>query len=205
MKDFVIIKKTYDQVFFSASAYINILASKTNEVIAEIHCFKDLLNCLLEICIGDEINNPSYNSLYKLQFMKSNNTENLIFQVLFDELSTKPNTAREILNYFKFTTELQFIVEIHVDSNIPELDSIQDKNNLKEYFSHIDYLNRRVYRIKTPSELLKTWFCSNELYRISDAQFFFYSYELVKYSEYTECQGCYETYSDYLAEQEEAA
>ena len=75
---------------------------------------------------------------------------------------------------------------------------------MREYFSHIDYLNRRVYRIKTPSDLLKTWFCSNELYRISEAQFFFYSYELVKYSEYTECQGCYETYSDYLAEQEEA-
>ena len=52
-KDFVIIKKTYDQVFFSVSAYINILAAKTNEVIAEIHCFKDLLNCLLEICIGE--------------------------------------------------------------------------------------------------------------------------------------------------------
>lgn len=197
MKD----KDFYDQVFFSASAYINILAAKTNEVIAEIHCFKDLLNCLLEICIGDEINNPSYNSLYKLQFMKNNNTENFIFQCL--NISAKPNTAREILNYFKFTTELQFIVEIHVDSNIPELDSIQDKNNLKEYFSHIDYLNRRVYRIKTPSDLLKTWFCSNELYRISEAQFFFYSYELVKYSEYIECQGCYETYSDYLEAQED--
>ena len=167
--NFISIKKTYDEVFFGPLCKVNVLAAE-NEILAECSSFEELLNTLVSLCSEDEIEVPEDNYSYKLEFLTDSkpNAFNLL------EVAQKFQSAREILNYFKYTTELHFVVEIYVNYvKYPDIEMIQDKNNLKRFYDHTegDY---RVYRLESVSELEITWFCSNQLFRISEKQFFYY-------------------------------
>ena len=94
------------------NSQVNICEYESGTLIAECTSFEDLIEELTVLCEEDEIDAEN-EYFYELNFLINGSREESMYQKFYHVAEFK-NTARDLLNFFKYTTELHFVAVIQV-------------------------------------------------------------------------------------------
>lgn len=178
------------------NSQVNICEYESGTLIAECSSFEELIEDLTTLCEEDEIDSPN-EIFYELTFLLNGSREESMYQKFYHVAEFK-NTARDLLNFFKYTTELHFVAVIKVPDT-PE--NLELSKNIPDFFEK--YLARiqegyREYFIDTTSEDMFDSFCSSPVYRASEKQHWLYKYKAVSFDAFYKKDSIYETYDEYI-------
>lgn len=169
---------------------VNICEYESGTLIAECSSFDELIEELTVLCEEDEIDAQN-EYFYELNFLLNGRREESMYQKFYHVAEFK-NTARDLLNFFKYTTELHFVAVIKV-SDTPENAELSKKvpDFDEKYLARI-HEGYREYFIDTTSEDMFDAFCSSPIYRASEKQHWLYKYKAVSFDAF------YKKYDEYI-------
>lgn len=177
------------------NSQVNICEYESGTLIAECSSFEDLIEELTVLCEEDEIDSPN-EYFYELNFLLNGSREESMYQKFYHVAEFK-NTARDLLNFFKYTTELHFVAVIKVPDT-PENSELSKKvPDFEKYLARIQE-GYREYFIDTTSEDTFDSFCSSPVYRASEKQHWLYKYKAVSFDAFYKKDSIYETYDKYI-------
>lgn len=177
------------------NSQVNICEYESGTLIAECSSFEDLIEELTVLCEEDEIDSPN-EYFYELNFLLNGSREESMYQKFYHVAEFK-NTARDLLNFFKYTTELHFVAVIKVPDT-PENSELSKKvPDFEKYLARI-HEGYREYFIDTTSEDMFDAFCSSPIYRASEKQHWLYKYKAVSFDAFYKKDSIYETYDQYI-------
>lgn len=177
------------------NSQVNICEYESGTLIAECSSFEDLIEELTVLCEEDEIDSPN-EYFYELNFLLNGSREESMYQKFYHVAEFK-NTARDLLNFFKYTTELHFVAVIKVPDT-PENSELSKKvPDFEKYLARIQE-GYREYFIDTTSEDTFDSFCSSPVYRASEKQHWLYKYKAVSFDAFYKKDSIYETYDEYI-------
>ena len=175
---------------------VNICEYESRNLIAECSSFDELIEELTTLCEEDEIDSPN-EYFYELNFLLNGSREESMYQKFYHVAEFK-NTARDLLNFFKYTTELHFVAVIKVPDT-PENSELSKKISdfNEKYLARIQE-GYREYFIDTTSEDTFDSFCSTPIYRASEKQHWLYKYKAIPFDAFYKKDSIYETYDKYI-------
>lgn len=178
------------------NSQVNICEYESGTLIAECSSFEALVEELTVLCEEDEIDSPN-EYFYELNFLINGSREESMYQKFYHVAEFK-NTARDLLNFFKYTTELHFVAVIKVPDT-PENAELSKKvpDFDEKYLARIQE-GYREYFIDTTSEDTFDSFCSSPVYRASEKQHWLYKYKAVSFDAFYKKDSIYETYDKYI-------
>lgn len=177
------------------NSQVNICEYESGTLIAECSSFEDLIEELTVLCEEDEIDSPN-EYFYELNFLLNGSREESMYQKFYHVAEFK-NTARDLLNFFKYTTELHFVAVIKVPDT-PENSELSKKvPDFEKYLARIQE-GYREYFIDTTSEDTFDSFCSSPVYRASEKQHWLYKYKAIPFDAFYKKDSIYETYDEYI-------
>lgn len=178
------------------NSQVNICEYESGTMIDECTSFEDLIEKLTVLCEEDEIDAQN-EYFYELNFLLNGSREESMYQKFYHVAEFK-NTARDLLNFFKYTTELHFVAVIKVPDT-PENSELSKKipDFNEKYLARIQE-GYREYFIDTTSEDTFDSFCSSPVYRASEKQHWLYKYKAVSFDAFYKKDSIYETYDEYI-------
>lgn len=177
------------------NSQVNICEYESGTLIAECSSFEALIEELTVLCEEDEIDSPN-EYFYELNFLLNGSREESMYQKFYHVAEFK-NTARDLLNFFKYTTELHFVAVIKVPDT-PENSELSKKvPDFEKYLARIQE-GYREYFIDTTSEDTFDSFCSSPVYRASEKQHWLYKYKAIPFDAFYKKDSIYETYDEYI-------
>lgn len=177
------------------NSQVNICEYESGTLIAECSSFEALVDELTVLCEEDEIDSPN-EYFYELNFLLNGSREESMYQKFYHVAEFK-NTARDLLNFFKYTTELHFVAVIKVPDT-PENSELSKKvPDFEKYLARIQE-GYREYFIDTTSEDTFDSFCSSPVYRASEKQHWLYKYKAIPFDAFYKKDSIYETYDEYI-------
>lgn len=183
--------------FFSLKkSQVNISEYESGTLIAECSSFDELIEELTTLCEEDEIDSPN-EYFYELNFLLNGSREESMYQKFYQVAEFK-NTARDLLNFFRYTTELHFVAVIKVPDTPENLELSKNIPDFDEKYLARIHEGYREYFIDTASEDMFDYFCSSPIYRASEKQHWFYKYNAVSFDAFYKKDSIYETYDEYI-------
>lgn len=178
------------------NSQVNICEYESGTLFAECSSFDELIEALTVLCEEDEIDVQN-EYFYELNFLLNGSREESMYQKFYHVAEFK-NTARDLLNFFKYTTELHFVAVIKVPDT-PENSELSKKvpDFDEKYLARIQE-GYREYFIDTTSEDTFDSFCSSPVYRASEKQHWLYKYKAVSFDAFYKKDSIYETYDKYI-------
>ena len=178
------------------NSQVKICEYESGTLIAECSSFEDLIEELTVLCEEDEIDSQN-EYFYELDFLLNGSREESMYQKFYHVAEFK-NSARDLLNFFKYTTELHFVAVIKVPDT-PENSELSKKvpDFDEKYLARIQE-GYREYFIDTTSEDMFDSFCSSPVYRTSEKQHWLYKYKAVSFDAFYKKDSIYETYDEYI-------
>lgn len=177
------------------NSQVNICEYESGTLIAECSSFEDLIEELTVLCEEDEIDSPN-EYFYELNFLLNGSREESMYQKFYHVAEFK-NTARDLLNFFKYTTELHFVAVIKVPDTPENAELSKKVPDFEKYLARI-HEGFREYFIDTTSEDTFDSFCSSPVYRASEKQHWLYKYKAVSFDAFYKKDSIYETYDEYI-------
>lgn len=177
------------------NSQVNICEYESGTLIAECSSFEDLIEELTVLCEEDEIDSPN-EYFYELNFLLNGSREESMYQKFYHVAEFK-NTARDLLNFFKYTTELHFVAVIKVPDTPENAELSKKVPDFEKYLARIQE-GYREYFIDTTSEDTFDSFCSSPVYRASEKQHWLYKYKAVSFDAFYKKDSIYETYDKYI-------
>lgn len=177
------------------NSQVNICEYESGTLIAECSSFEDLIEELTVLCEEDEIDSPN-EYFYELNFLLNGSREESMYQKFYHVAEFK-NTARDLLNFFKYTTELHFVAVIKVPDTPENAELSKKVPDFEKYLARI-HEGFREYFIDTTSEDTFDSFCSSPVYRASEKQHWLYKYKAVSFDAFYKKDSIYETYDKYI-------
>lgn len=177
------------------NSQVNICEYESGTLIAECSSFEDLIEELTVLCEEDEIDSPN-EYFYELNFLLNGSREESMYQKFYHVAEFK-NTARDLLNFFKYTTELHFVAVIKVPDTPENAELSKKVPDFEKYLARIQE-GYREYFIDTTSEDMFDSFCSSPVYRASEKQHWLYKYKAVSFDAFYKKDSIYETYDEYI-------
>lgn len=177
------------------NSQVNICEYESGTLIAECSSFEDLIEELTVLCEEDEIDSQN-EYFYELNFLLNGSREESMYQKFYHVAEFK-NTARDLLNFFKYTTELHFVAVIKVPDTPENAELSKKVPDFEKYLARI-HEGFREYFIDTTSEDTFDSFCSSPVYRASEKQHWLYKYKAVSFDAFYKKDSIYETYDEYI-------
>ena len=177
------------------NSQVNICEYESGTLIAECSSFEDLIEELTVLCEEDEIDAQN-EYFYELDFLLNGSREESMYQKFYHVAEFK-NSARDLLNFFKYTTELHFVAVIKVPDTPENAELSKKVPDFEKYLARIQG-GYREYFIDTTSEDMFDSFCSSPVYRASEKQHWLYKYKAVSFDAFYKKDSIYETYDEYI-------
>ena len=178
------------------NSQVNISEYESGTLLAECSSFDELIEELTTLCEEDEIDSPN-EIYYELTFLLNGSREESMYQKFYHVAEVK-NTARDLLNFFKYTTELHFVAVIKVPDTPENLELSKNIPDFDEKYLARIHEGYREYFIDTTSEDIFDSFCSTPVYRASQKQHWLYKYKAASFDAFFKKDSIYQTYDEYI-------
>lgn len=178
------------------NSQVNICEYESGTLIAECTSFEALVEELTVLCEEDEIDAEN-EYFYELNFLINGSREESMYQKFYHVAEFK-NTARDLLNFFKYTTELHFVAVIQVPDTPENAELSKKISDFNEKYLARIHAGYREYFIDTTSEDMFDAFCSSPVYRASEKQHWLYKYKAIPFDAFYKKDSIYETYDEYI-------